>query len=68
MGVPNLNFAVMDPTKNTVAQTAKGKRVRIESSEPPVRNRIGNKEKQKRYEEIKHWAFIFERKAQLLLK
>jgi len=35
------------------------------SPEPPSRNRFWNKEKQRRYEETKNWAFITKRRVQL---
>jgi len=38
----------------------------MESPKPPVRNKFGTKEIHKRYKEIKHWAFIPERRVQLL--
>jgi len=56
----------MGQTKSTTAQTAKGKRVRMESPELPPRSRFQSKEKQKRYEEIKNWAFIPKKRVQLL--
>jgi len=65
----NNNYSVtkMGQTKSATTQTAKGKSVRMDSNsrEPPLRNRFDNKENQRRYEEIKYWAFIIERKVQL---
>jgi len=55
----------MGRTKSTATPTTKGKRVRIKSPKPPSQHRFGNKEKQKRYKEIKNWAFITKRKVQL---
>jgi len=66
--MPHLNFAAMGRTKSIATQMAKGERVRMESLEPTTRNRFGGKEKHKRYEEIKNWAFIPERKVQFLSK
>jgi len=56
----------MGQTKSIAAQTTKGKRVRMESPEPPTRNKFGSKKLQKKYEEIKNWAFIPERRVHLL--
>jgi len=63
--VSKFKFAAMGRTKSTATQTSKGKRPRMESSEPP-RSRFGSKEKQRRYDEIKNWAFIPDRRVQLL--
>jgi len=56
----------MGRNRSTAAQMAQGKRVRMESLEPPRESRFGSKEKHKRYEEINNWAFIPERRIQLL--
>ncbi|ESW25928.1 hypothetical protein PHAVU_003G077500 [Phaseolus vulgaris] len=45
----------------------KGKRAKVESPSPP-RNIEPTKDKKKRYEELKSWAFISERKVILLFK
>ncbi|KAK7335368.1 hypothetical protein VNO80_27161 [Phaseolus coccineus] len=45
----------MGRTKSIAAQTAKGKRVRIDSNSPETqpRNQFSDREKQQRYEEIR---------------
>ena len=50
----------INPTRSN-----KGKRARVESPSPP-RNIEQTKDKKKRYEELKSWAFISERKVILL--
>jgi len=45
----------------------KGKRARVESPSPP-RNIKPTKDKKQRYEELKSWAFISERKVIFLPK
>jgi len=61
----------MGPTKSTTGinptQFNKGKRARVESPNPP-RNIEPTKDKKQRYEELKTWSFISERKVILLPK